>query len=61
MEGSPMTNYATNSVACKLWGLVESPTEMILGLAIFGKLNSFYDRWKCWVYSEPEYIELTCS
>lgn len=58
MQGLPTTNYAANSVACKLWGLVESPIEMVLGQAIFDILNNFYDRWKCWVYSELEYTAL---
>jgi very-short-patch-repair endonuclease len=49
------TNYAANAVACKLWGLLESPTEYILDLAIFNKLDRFYLNWRCWVYSEAEY------
>jgi hypothetical protein len=47
--------YAANVVACKLWGLVGSPTEFILDLAIFNKLKDWRSDWKCWVYSADEY------
>ena len=47
--------YAANAVACKLWGLLESPIEFLLDLAIFKKLADFQDGWRCWVYSESEY------
>ncbi len=48
------TNYTANVVACKLWGLVASPTEFILAQAIFNKLDELSD-WKCWLYSADEY------
>jgi|GEM_PF-1014064 hypothetical protein len=32
-------NYVRNVVACKLLGLVQSPTELMLGLAIFEELT----------------------
>jgi Protein of unknown function (DUF559) len=53
------TSYPTNVVACKLWGLVKSPAEHILGLALFNKLADFYDGWECWVYSPSEFEGLT--
>lgn len=55
MAGVP-SKYAINSVACKLWGLVnkDSPTEHILGIAIFNALKQLYD-WPCWIYSETEF------
>ena len=55
MAGIP-SKYAINSVACKLWGLVnrESPTEHILGIAIFNALKQLYD-WPCRIYSEAEF------
>jgi hypothetical protein len=49
------TKYAANAVACKLWGILDSPIEFILDLAIFEKLADFQDGWRCRVYSEPEY------
>jgi very-short-patch-repair endonuclease len=49
------TDYAANVVACKLWGLVASPTEHIFAQAIFKKLSHRYPTWKCWVYSESGY------
>jgi len=48
------TNYVLNVVFCKLWGLVASPIELILGLAIFKKLDE-QPGWKCRVYSADEY------
>jgi very-short-patch-repair endonuclease len=48
------TNYVLNVVACKLWSHVASPTELILGQAIFNKLDE-QPGWKCWVYSADEY------
>jgi hypothetical protein len=52
------TEYATNTVACKLWGLVndESPIEFILGLAMFDELSNIYQGWRCWVYSQTEFF-----
>jgi hypothetical protein len=52
------TSYPTNVVACKLWGLVNSPTEYILGLELFNKLAN-YDGWECWVYSPSDFEERT--
>jgi very-short-patch-repair endonuclease len=49
------TNYATNVVTCKLWGLTGSPTESILTMALYHKLTHFYEGWNCWVHSEHEY------
>jgi very-short-patch-repair endonuclease len=51
------TNYAVNVVAVKLWGLVGSPIEFILDLAIFKKLDE-QPGWKCWVYSVDEYRQV---
>jgi hypothetical protein len=47
--------YAANVVACKLWGLVGSPTEFILDLAIYNKLKDCRTDQICWVYSADEY------
>jgi very-short-patch-repair endonuclease len=55
------TNYAANAVACKLWGLVGSPTEMIFGMAIFDKLSNYYKHWTCWVYAESEFWQLAAD
>jgi hypothetical protein len=55
------TNYASNAVACKLWGLVDSPTELLFGLALFERLNTYYERWQCWIYSQEEYGALLQS
>jgi very-short-patch-repair endonuclease len=52
------TKYASNAVACKLWGLVESPPELILGMALFERLSTYYEKWQCWIYSQEEYGEL---
>jgi hypothetical protein len=52
------TKYAANAVACKLWGLVDSPTELLFGLALFERLSTYYERWPCWIYSQEEYAEL---
>ena len=48
------TNYVPNVVTCKLWGLVGSPTELILGLAKFKKFDE-QPGWRCWVFSACEY------
>lgn len=61
MKEGIATNYASNAVACKLWSLVESPIEHVLGLALFEKLSALYERWQCWVYSETEYLKLIQS
>jgi very-short-patch-repair endonuclease len=47
--------HARNAVACKLWKLVESPIEHILGLAIFDELKNLYDGGQCWFYSQSEF------
>jgi hypothetical protein len=51
------TEYATNTVACKLWSLVneESPIEFILGLALFDELSNLYPEWRCWIYSRSDF------
>jgi hypothetical protein len=51
------TAYATNTVACKLWSLVneESPIEFILGLALFDELSNLYPEWRCWIYSRSDF------
>jgi hypothetical protein len=49
------TDYSANVVTCKLWGLVGSPTELILARAIYNKLNDCRSDWTCWVYSADEY------
>src|SRR5262249_28644927 len=45
------SEYAANTVACKLWSLVNdrSPIEHILGVALFKELSRL--RGYCWVYS----------
>jgi hypothetical protein len=49
------TNYAANTVVCKLWGLVGSPTEFILALSVYRALARSYEAWTCWIYSDEEY------
>lgn len=49
------TNYPANAVACKLWGLVGSPTEFILGLAVYHAFARSYEAWTPWLYSNEEY------
>jgi hypothetical protein len=49
------TNYAANAVACKLWGLVGSPTELILAMAVYRAFARSYQAWTPWVYSNEEY------
>ena len=58
MQKPISTKYASNAVACKLWGLVDSPTELLFGLALFERLSTYYERWPCWIYSQEEYAEL---
>lgn len=53
------TNYANNAVACKLWGMLDSPIEALLGVAMFDELSHMYDGWRCWVYSEWEFETFT--
>ena len=48
------TDYSANAVACKLWGLVGSPTEFILALSVYHALTRSYEAWTCWVYSNEE-------
>jgi very-short-patch-repair endonuclease len=52
------TDYATNTVACKLWSLVndESPPEFILGLALFDELSNLYPDCRCWIYSCSDFF-----
>lgn len=38
MDGEP-TNYPKNAVACKLWSLLESPIEHLLGVEMFDALK----------------------
>jgi hypothetical protein len=47
--------YAMNCVAMKLWNLVNSPVEHILGRALFASLSSLYEKWSCWIYSDAEF------
>jgi Protein of unknown function (DUF559) len=49
------TNYSANAVACKLWGLVGSPTEFILALTVYRAFARSYEVWTPWVYSNEEY------
>jgi hypothetical protein len=49
------TNYPANAVVCKLWGLVGSPTEFILDLAVYHAFARSYEAWTPWVYSNEEY------
>jgi hypothetical protein len=49
------TNYAANAVVCKLWGLVGSPTEFILAMAVFRAFARSDEAWTPWVYSYEEY------
>ena len=51
MAGVPV--YVRNAVTCKLSGLVASPVELILGVAIFEALKNLYS-WPCWIYSDLE-------
>ena len=44
------TNYPANAVACKLWGLTGSPTELILALAVYHAFVRSYEAWTPWVY-----------
>jgi very-short-patch-repair endonuclease len=52
------SEYATNTVACKLWSLVNdgSPTEFILGLALFDELSNLYPDYRCWIYSCSDFF-----
>jgi very-short-patch-repair endonuclease len=52
------SEYATNAVACKLWSLVNdgSPTEFILGLALFDELSNLYPDCRCWIYSCSDFF-----
>jgi hypothetical protein len=52
------SEYATNTVACKLWSLVndESPIEFILGWALFHELSNLYPEWRCWIYSRSDFL-----
>src|SRR5260370_25791762 len=52
------SEYATNTVACKLWSLVNdgSPTEFILGLALFDELSNLYPDCRCWIYSCSDFF-----
>src|SRR5262249_24836940 len=51
------SEYATNTVACKLWSLVndESPIEFILGQALFDELSNLYTDRRCWLYSSSDF------
>jgi very-short-patch-repair endonuclease len=52
---SDKTNYAANVVAAKLYGIVDSPVEMVLGTALFERFSTLYQSWWCRVYSDSEY------
>jgi hypothetical protein len=49
------TEYACNVVHGKLFNLVGSPPELILGLAVFIQLSTLYPGWRCWVSSAFEF------
>ena len=51
------SEYAANTVACKLWSLVndESPIEFILGQALFHELSNLYPDRRCWLYSPSDF------
>lgn len=53
------STYATNVVTAKLIGLVGSPPELILGVAVFNELSDLYAGWRCWVHSASEFQTLT--
>lgn len=48
-------NYAANVVAAKLFGLVGSPVEMVMGNALFAHFSNFYKDWWCRIYSASEF------
>jgi len=50
--------YAKNVVSAKLYGLVGSPIELVLGNALFDLLSTFYENWWCRVYSVDELMAL---
>ncbi len=50
--------YAVNVVAAKLHGLVGSPIEQVMGLALFEKFAGFYEYWWCRVWSYSEFQKL---
>jgi hypothetical protein len=51
------SEYATNTVVCKLWSLVndESPIEFILGQALFHELSNLHTDRRCWLYSPSDF------
>jgi very-short-patch-repair endonuclease len=51
-------SYQTNVVLCKLYYLVRSPIELIIGLALFARLSV---NGGCWLYSDSEYRKVTLS
>jgi very-short-patch-repair endonuclease len=61
VQGNTPSNYASNAVACKLWGLIESAPELILGVAIFNELSTLYDGWCCRVFSADEFAAASHS
>lgn len=58
MDGEP-TNYPKNAVACKLWSLLESPIEHLLGVEMFDALKKTGSG--CWIYSAWEFQTFSAS
>lgn len=52
------SKHITNTVTAKLYGLVGSPIEIVLGVALFEGLCQFYEEWSGWVYSRAEFVTL---
>ncbi|MEW6639026.1 MAG: DUF559 domain-containing protein [Pseudomonadota bacterium] len=38
--------------------MVDSPVELVFGLALFERLSTYYAKWGCWIYSQQEYTSL---
>jgi hypothetical protein len=52
------TEYAINTVFCKLRSLVnnKSPIEHLLGVALFEALSKHFPEWRCWFHSPSDFI-----
>jgi len=56
-----MSDYLSNVVLCKLYGLMKSPVEQVLGKDIVSELSSPFGNRRCWVRSNLEYRQFTHS
>jgi hypothetical protein len=54
-----MSDYSSNVVLCKLFTLVRSPVEQVLGKDIVSELSNPFDNRRCWVRSDLEYRQFT--